>query len=266
MRLIGKGGALLTALIVIASVILFFALILHAKLRAEIRYIGGKLDFKVKYLFFTVYPMKKKKRKRKRKKDKSPPDGEAASDSPENEETPGTEDNPETSVSTDAADVSEKDNEVDIEKKGKKDKKKKESLSEKLDKVKDIVEKVKLIWGFSEKHLRRVFTHIYLDKLFIDFIIAGEDAHKTAVAYGTVSAALYNVIPAVRMLFPITFKTVDVVCDFDRKEPVYDCGVNITMRVSTLLSAAFGILFGFLANYKKIIGNKSKQAETAVGA
>jgi len=251
----------LTALIVIAAVILFFALLLHIKVRAEIRYIGGKLDFKVKYLFFTIYPMKKKIRpeKSKKKKDKSPPAEEAVRDSTaEISEAPQSSESGEI---TENAEISENKDEAD-----KDGKKKKESLSEKLDKLRDIIEKVKIIWGFSKKPLRKIFTHIYLDNLFIDFIIAGEDAHKTAVSYGTVNAAVYSAISAVRQLFPITFKTVDIVCDFDRKEPVYDCGVNVTMRPSTALSAAFAVLFGFICNFKKFMGNKSEQTETAVGA
>ncbi len=258
----------MTVLIVIAAVILFFALLLHVKVRAEIRYIGGKLDFKVKYLFFTVYPMKKKKPKKsrpekmKKKKGKSPPDVKAVRDGAEEiSEAPQSADSGENTENAEISEASEK------KSKGDKDgKKKKESLSEKLDKLRDIIEKVKIIWGFSQKPLRKIFTHIYLDNLFIDFIIAGEDAHKTAVSYGTVNAAVYSAISAVRQLFPITFKTVDIVCDFDRKEPVYDCGVNVTMRPSTALSAAFAVLFGFICNLRKIMGNKSEQTETAVEA
>ncbi len=251
----------LTALIVIAAVILLFALLLHIKVRAEIRFIGGKLDFKIKYLFFTVYPMKKKKSKKpkkpkpekvkkSKKKDISPPAGEAVSD-----------------VASDATGGEEKTSEsAEKDVSSGEEKKQKEKLSDKLDKFSNLIEKAKVIWGFSNKWLKKIFTHIYLDDMFVDFIIAGEDAHKTAVAYGTVNAALYNVIQAVGRLFPITVKTVDIVCDFDRKEPVYDCGVKITMRPSTALSAAFGILFGFIVNYKKIMGKQSGQTKASVRA
>ncbi len=257
----------MTALIVIAAVILLFALLLHIKVRAEIRFIGGKLDFKIKYLFFTVYPMKKKKRKKpkknkpekvkkSKKKDISPSVEETVSDA-ESDDTGGEE---KLSEASESAESTEKDVSSGEEKK------QKEKLSDKLNRLGDLIEKVKVIWGFSNKWLKKIFTHIYLDDLFVDFIIAGEDAHKTAVAYGTVNAALYNVIQAVGRLFPITVKTVDIVCDFDRKEPVYDCGVKITMRPSTALSAAFGILFGFIANYKKIMGKQSGQTKASVRA
>lgn len=252
----------LTALIVIVAVILFFALILHIKVRAEIRYIGGKLDFKVKYLFFTIYPMRGKKPKKtksqkvKKKKGKSPPAVESAANGA-SDDTGGADKAFDASENTESAEQAAPPDE---------EKEKKEKLSEKLDKLKDIIEKVKIIWEFSKKPLCKIFTHIYLDNLFIDFIIAGEDAHKTAVSYGTVNAAVYSAISAVRQLFPITFKTVDIVCDFDRKKPVYDCGVNVTMRPSTALSAAFAVLLGFIFNLRKIMGNKSEQTETAVGA
>ncbi len=254
----------MTALIVIAAVILLFALLLHIKVRAEIRYIGGNLDFKIKFLFFTVYPVKKKNRKRSKKtkpekmkkskkKDISASmegtaSGDAGGDTAGENTSPGISEGTEDTEKTGTADD---------------EKKKKEKLSDKLDRLSELIEKAKLIWGFSNKWLKKIFTHVYLDNLFIDFIIAGEDAHKTAVTYGAVNAALYNVIQAVGLLFPITVKTVDIACDFDRKEPVYDCGVNITMRPSTALSAAFGILFGFIANYKKIMGKQSGRTEAS---
>jgi len=256
------GGAVpLTALIIIAAVILVFALLLHVKVRAEILYVGGKLDIKVKYLCFTSYPAKKKKRAKTKK-----PKPEKVKKAKKKDATPSAEEAASKGEIADKEGTSESGENAEASEPGGEDKKKKEKLSEKLDKLTDIIEKVKVIWSFSKKWLKKIFTHIYLDDLFIDFIIAGEDAHKTAVAYGTVNAALYNVISTVDRLFPITVKTVDIACDFDRKEPVYDCGVKVTMRPSTALSAAFGILFGFIVNLKKIIGKKSEHTETAVRA
>lgn len=237
------------------------------KIRAEISYIGGNLDFKVKYLWFTIFPLKEKKTKKRKKskpkklKNTKESDGENADalsdDFGENPEM--AEASVETDVTEDAENGSNK----------KKDKKeKKETLSEKIDKLKDLIGKAKIIWSVSKNHLKKIFTHIYLDDLMIDFIIASDDAYKTAMNYGKINAAVYNAITAVRLLFPIKIKTVDIVCDFERKEPVYDCELKVTVRPATILSAAFGILFGLLLNIKKLMGKSNKQPdeETAVTA
>lgn len=260
----------MTALIIIAAVILFFALALNIKLRIQIKYLGGELDFKVKYLFFTVYPLKEKKPKNAKKKKrikKSERDvrqnQEKLSENGDTADSAGMKD---TEMSENKSVIVEEKSDSDMEDIDvPEEKASKEKLSDKLDKLSELVEKIKLIWGFSEKHLRKIFTHIYIENLMIDFIIAGEDACKTAVSYGAVSAGVYNVIAVISTVFRTKVKSVDIACDFGRKKPVYDAAANVTARPSTLLAAALGLLAGFLKNYKSIIGesNKRKSNETA---
>ncbi|MCM1023636.1 MAG: DUF2953 domain-containing protein [Prevotella sp.] len=261
----------MTALIIIAAVILFFALILNIKLRAAISYMDGKLDFRLKYLSFTVYPLKAKKPKpgkeKKSRSDKAKRKKKTETVS-ETEESPvkadgetGGEKSGKASESADAG--LEKASEAED---ASGEKPRKEKLSDKLDKLSGLIEKAKLIWGFSGKRLRRIFTHIYIEKLMIDFTVAGEDACKAAVSYGAVSAAVYNGIAVLGGLFTTKVKSVDIVCDFDRKEPVYNASVNITVRPSTLLSAAFGILGGFVMNYKAIFGKSDKRQSIETAA
>lgn len=57
----------MTALVIIFSVLLLFAVIVNISVVVDISYIGGKLDYKVKYLFFRIFPLKKKKSRRKKK-------------------------------------------------------------------------------------------------------------------------------------------------------------------------------------------------------
>lgn len=250
----------MTALIVIAAVILFFALVLNIKLRVQVRYIGGILDIKLKYLWFTLYPLKKKKPRKNKKVKKSKGDSAAKEDTVDKEPA-------ENSESSENAENVNTEPEADtVAEEAADGKKSKEKLSDKMDKLTDLIEKIKLIWSFSEKRLRRIFTHIYIEKLTVDFVVAGTDACKTAVSYGAVSAAVYNGIAFISTLFSTKVKTVDIVCDFDRKEPVYDAAVNVTARPSTLLSAALGILGGFLVNYKKIMGKSDKRQNVETAA
>ena len=55
----------MTALIIITVIVLLLFLLFKAKIRVELKYLSGVLDFKVKYLCFTVFPFKEKKPKRK---------------------------------------------------------------------------------------------------------------------------------------------------------------------------------------------------------
>lgn len=251
----------MTALIVIAAVILFFALALNVKLRVRIRYIGGELDFRLKYFWFTIYLFKEKKPKKKKNKSvkikqdngRKKVKNDILSENESENESVITE---KSTVNSENADIGTE--EVSAEKK------QKEKLSKKLDKLSELIEKIKIIWGFSEKRLRKIFTHIYIENLMIDFVIAGEDACKTAVSYGTVNAAVYNGISLISSLFRTDIKSVDIACDFDGKKSLYNAAADITARPSTLLAAVLGIFGGFVRNYKSIMGKSGKRRnETA---
>lgn len=233
------------------------------KLRAEIKFYGGKLDFKVKYFWFTIFPFKEKKKKPKKE---SPPPKESESQSGNTEvgtesylgEEPYTVTKAEVEAKREAV-RKESESAEEVQK----SEKSKEKLSEKIDRLSDLIEKAKIIWGLSKKGLTRLFKHIYIDGIVIDFVIAEGDAYDTAMRYGTVNAVTYNVINAVRFLFPVTVKTVDIACDFDGKGSRYDGEVKVTIRPATIFSAAFSILFGLLKNYSKLVGKRnSKKAVT----
>lgn len=255
----------MTAIVVICIIVLLFAFLLNIKIRAEIKYRGGVADIKVKYFFFTIFPFKEKaekpekpqKRRSEKKKRGSEKESAAADKSgnaSENVAENGSDADSEgsDSVSEEADSGGEK---------LKKDKSKgKKSFSERFGGIGDIIEKVKIIWGFTQKGLKKLFVHIGISDLVIDFSIAGEDAYNTALNYGRICAVTYNAIGFIQVLFRTSVKSVDIVCDFNGKKSVYDCEAKITITPSTILSAAFILLFGFLRNYGKIMGKpKSKK-------
>lgn len=245
----------MTALVVICIIVLIFAFLLNVKIRAEIKYIGGTADIKVKYLFFTIFPFKEKKKKpEKTRKAKSK---KKDSKVPKTAETVPKNASPE--ISDDPGDNGSVSEETEPDgKKLKKDKSEnKKTLSEKLDGIGDIIEKAKIIWGFSRKGLTRLFTHISISDLVIDFSIAGEDAYNTALNYGRICAVTYNAVGFVQAFFRTSVRSVDIVCDFNGKKSVYDCGAKVTITPSTILSAVFIVLFGLLRNIRKLKG-KSK--------
>ena len=255
----------MTALIIIGIIVLVFALLLHAKIRAEIKFYDNVLDFKVKYLFFTVFPFKKKEKK-PAKKDKKAKKKKDTNGSAGNEDTSDAEKEhnvPEYKTSENGDEIIEdtsyenEDSDAGSSKKKKKDKPKK-SISERLDDISGILEKVKAVWDSSKKGLKKLFLHIYFEDIVVDFTIADDDAYKTAVNYGRISAAVYNIIAVMSEIFKTKVKSADIVCDFIGTKSVYNGEVKITIRPSTIISVVFIILFGLIRNYKVLLGKKPK--------
>lgn len=242
----------MTAIIIISVIILIFAVFLNIKIKAEISYIDGDFFFKVRYLCFTIFPFKEKKERKKKKEKKSKkaqklPQETVNNEVAEEKQNDAEKSNETVQTATDQTEQSQKS--------------KKESLTDKIDKLCDIIEKAKIIWNVSKKHLLNIFKRIYIEELMVDFFIADEDAYKTAMNYGKINAAVYNLINFIRTFFTVTIKTVDIVCDFDSKKSIYNFSTQITVKPSTILSAAFGILFGLLINVNKLIGkNKAKHS------
>ncbi len=252
----------MTAFIVAFSIILVFAFFLNMKIKAEISYLGGIFDLKVKYLCFTVFPLKEKKKKGKKRKNKKKKNKSLENIQTDNEIGEDVQkDTQEVTEQPDEENTDKVNSENASEDKTADEKKKKnnEPISKKIDKIVDIFEKVRIIWSVSKKWLAHIFKHIYIENLMIDFLITDEDACNAAVNYGKINAAVYNLLNFIRTFFTVTIKTVDIICDFDAEKSVYDISAKVTVRPATILCAAFGILFGLLINIKKLIGKNNKE-------
>lgn len=254
----------MVALIIICVLILIIAILISFSLRIEIKYLGGKLELKVKYLFIILFPLKdklikpkKEKKLRRRKKSKLKKDESINEDyfedftEEDSEKQIQNEDIKTNSKVEDEIENNPQNDEVDEETT------QKEKLSDKINKILDYIEKFKIIFNFSKKGLLRTFKAVHLDNLYIDFVIADENAYDAAMNFGKISAATYNLISIIRLIFPITVKTVDVICDFDKKESTFDGAVDIKMRLSTLIRAGLSILWGLILNFKALKGDNS---------
>lgn len=258
----------MTAWIIIGAIVLLFAFLLNSKIRAEIQFIEGKFDLKVKYLFFTIFPTKEKPNRKKREKKskkstksekakKSKPSGnKRSSEQPADGEIAA-----ETDVSESTADGEDEETDEEALSGDKKDKEKK-TLSQRIEGISDTIEKIQIIWNSSKKGLKKLFVHIYIEGLMIDFLITGEDACKAALNYGRISTAVYNVIGFLKACCRrTTVKTVDMVCDFTGEKSKYDLAVKITVTPGIILSAVFMILFGLLINLKKLLKKPQNQPD-----
>lgn len=250
------------ALYIIGGIILFIAILLHCPVRAKISFIDKKFDISVKYLFFTIYPMKEKKPKKKKIKQKKK--------TAEKKEVVSEEIKEETSTSEKEEEIEEKPSSepppIPSEKK-KKEKKPKLTKEEKEERKKELLEKielVKMILASAGKGLKKLLSAIKLYDIAIDIDVANEDAYEAAIGYGRMNMIVYNAISFLRTFFTVSIDHVKINCVYNSDKSKYDAAVNVHAIPSTILCAAIIIGTKFLVLYqrKKRADKKAlKQAE-----
>ncbi len=130
-------------------------------------------------------------------------------------------------------------------KKGKKKKKNKDSddgktsLSDKLDKLVDI-------WGSAKNPLCLIFKAFKFSDLYIDFVIANEDAYKCALNYGRLSAVTYRGIALMSRIFTVRLKTVDIQPGFGLKKGRFDAAFRLRFRAGTFVIAGLWFLITYI--------------------
>ncbi len=165
---------------------------------------------------------------------------------------------PETENDTDSADEEEElvapeineDDIADEDEESDKNEKPKKTLGEKVDFVLDL-------WRAADRPLLRIFKGVKLSELYIDFIIANEDAYKCAVNYGRISGIFYNLLAWLSALFTVKIKTIDVKPGFAMKKSRWDAAVKVSFQLGTLVIA--GIWFLVIYIFKYFIPNKLRR-------
>lgn len=163
-------------------------------------------------------------------------------------------DEPEVEASPD-----EETEETDGKKKKKKEKEKK-SLDELVDMLVDI-------WGSAKNPLCLIFKAFKFSDLYIDFVIANEDAYKCALNYGRLSAVTYRGIAQMSRIFTVKLKTVDIQPAFGVKKGRYDAAVKLHFRAGTFVIAGLWFLITFIfrvfipGKIRKIKAKKSAAAQ-----
>ena len=237
------------ALYIIGGIILFIAILLHCPVRAKISFIDKKFDISVKYLFFTIYPMKEKKPKKKKIKQKKKSEEKKKAVSEETkEETLSSENGEETKEKS-----SSEPPPIPADKK-KKEKKPKLTKEEKEERKKELLEKielVKMILASASKGLKKLLSAIRLYDIAIDIDVANEDAYEAAIGYGRMNMIVYNAISFLRTFFTVSIDHVKINCVYNSDKSKYDAAVNIHAIPSTILCAAIIIGTKFLVLYQK---------------
>ncbi|MCL2053441.1 MAG: hypothetical protein FWG90_03235 [Oscillospiraceae bacterium] len=233
----------MTALMIILCFITLFIVMLNFSLRIKVRYYDEVFDFKIKYMFFKLYPLRervKKEKKRKRRFDAGAGKDKAA---PRPKSKRG---------GADKALSREKQS-----KSSNKDASRTKGLTETIEYIKGIADKLGEVWEDPQikKITRLTLKSVMLDQMKLEFHVCGNDAYEAAMNYGTVSALTYNSLSAARLLFPISVKSINIVCDFDGKASRLNGKFDIKMRLPKLLKAGFLTLIWFFKN-KHILLNR----------
>ena len=264
---------LLWILLAVLGIIL---IVLFLPIRAEASYIGKELRYKLKYSFILLYNSDKKgvialilkwreKRKAAKVDSDSPPDG-SPPDGNSSEEVSSTAVTvqQETALSTEVVEnASETENAPSEEEPQKKQRKKKKGKDELPDDTEDTKEKSGLIpepllerieffldiWRAADRPVLKIFKGFKISELYIDFIIANEDAYKCALNYGRISGAVYYILGWLSVMFNVKLKTVDINPGFALSEPRWDASAKLSFRPITAVIAGIGFLLTYLFRY-----------------
>ncbi len=183
--------------------------------------------------------------------DNSPDDGEISEDmSPETEshEEEDTDTTRETADKKERKEKKEKRRAKKREKSPDKDSPEKEPEKEKRE-GKSLADKIEFIldvWRCADRPLIGLMKGFVFSDVFIDFIVADEDAYKCAISYGAVSGAVYNLLAFIGTAFTIKFRTVDINAGFGLEECRWNISFRLKFRLGTLVITAVWFVFVYL--------------------
>lgn len=208
----------MTALIVIASIILFFAFLLFMPIVFYADFVN-ELHLSVRYLFVKIrlLPEKPKKPKKQKKKEAAKRAEKKQEQKKENE-------------------TADKLKEV-VKKTG----------------VGGLLEIIGEIAKIVGRGTMSIVHRIVISKLDIEIRNGGEDAAQTAINYGYISAALY---PAVSIILNNVKKyksaCVQIFPDYDSRETTVKCSVRVKVKLWWIVSSAVKMLIGLLKELMKL--------------
>lgn len=257
-------------LYIILAVLGLVAVVLILPVGAEAGFVGKKLTYKVRWWFLNIYDsdgkgigawglrqwkkVKSKKKPDKPEKIPDPPDEadisepdepEFLPDLPEAENTMSaepettadavTEQSPEPEKAPDTEDIPESecsDPFEDEQKSGK-------ALTDKIEFILGILEA-------ADRPLLKILKGVKFSEVYIDFIIANEDAYKCALNYGRISGAVYNLLGWLGAFCNVKYKTVDINPGFAQKNSRWDVSLRLSFRPVTLVIAGIAFLITYI--------------------
>lgn len=278
--------ALKILLFIILAVLGIILLVLVMPVSASFSFIDGKVRYKVKYSLFNIIDSdggglagrllaknkktapEKKTQGKKSAEDKPEPENphEAAEKSKESDTSVKTSAEKVTAETvtqeTAAENTSENDCGQSVSDDGTETvspKKKKKSLEEVLELISDI-------WQSAKRRIRKIFKGFHFSDIYIDFLVADEDAYKCAVNYGRICAVVYNGLAFIARVFTAKMKTIDVECGFAQEKSRWDAAVKVWFIPMTAVIAGLWFLITYIFRIylpAKIKNKKSAKKQKA---
>lgn len=112
------------------------------------------------------------------------------------------------------------------------------------------------------KTVKKLLKTVRFCKTDVTLLTAKEDPYESAMNYGKMSAAVYNAVAALSMIFTVKIKRLAVNCGFNENALRYNADVTVCVRPSALIAIAFCTLVNFAAIFisGKIRSRREKKA------
>ena len=106
----------------------------------------------------------------------------------------------------------------------------------------DIKELVRVLVSPLKRALNRTWKGIRIHPLQVSVTLGGgEDPASAAELYGYLNAGMWTVMPEAERLINIPDPHIHIGVDFDAQETVIEASVEMTIRIGTLIAAAFTV-------------------------
>ncbi len=227
----------MTGWIIFGCIVLFLIILFRQSVTVTVDY-ENKLDIKVKFLFFTIYPTKPKKQKNKKPEKKKKSEKQKAAEVKKAEMKASAE----SDSSSDSMDKPEADTKKKSDEKQKKEKKKFT-----LDDVQMIMDYVESAWP----PIKKLFKKIRWYDVYVDWVVASDDAAKTALMYGGICSFLYPFFKWLTTYFTAHVKEVNIEPDFSKEKQDIFIYFVLKLRLSTALACVLWLAWRVLKTYLK---------------
>lgn len=269
---------------ILISIIALIVILLHFSVSAYIKADDEGFKIKVKYFFITFYPRKPKKKKNKKMKTKKEYKVKEFSDSLDDEfgqesfsENEAVEninvleekrsEPDEQFIQNDLSFTNKEKNKRQTLKKEHKKTEPKNNKSKKegnISSLKEKYNKIKSYLPMGWKYFKKLLKTVRITDVKINIDVGREDAHESAVYYGAVQGALFNILGQICNMFSVKIKKADVNCIFTKNVINGSAECYIRVRPSSMIAIAFCIGVNFLVIFLKQKRNdKSNQVKNA---
>lgn len=132
----------------------------------------------------------------------------------------------------------------------------------KLDDLKQKYYMIKPYIPMGWKYFKKLLKTIRFTNTKIDIVTGKEDAYESAMFYGKIQAALFNVLAVISGIFTVKLKKADVHCVFNEKKLEANGETVIKVRPSAMIAISVCIAVSFLKIFLRQRHEK-KKAEKA---